>query len=175
MKYTKYFLSLILLIFLNKTYACSCAEDKQLSLRKMVHSEYEDSELIFVGKVMDIEDTNKDKRKSTMDFIVYTFRIKKIYKGEIQTKFIKVKSHRDGTSCGFIFKRGITYLVYSDLAKFPNATNLQTDICKRNQMYDNVNTKEINLLNRRSKVQINHRSKKVRNSFVEDDKRFLIH
>lgn len=152
MKNTICCIALLFFPFFNKTYACSCSEEL-LSLRKLVKSEYTTSDLIFAGEVIEKEDTNKSKRKSTMDIIVYTFKITKLFKGDLKTEFVKIRSYRDSASCGYNFKKGIKYLVYSDYMPVLDTQNLQTGTCKRNQIYENVIQKEIDILNKKSKVQ----------------------
>ena len=144
---------LILIIFtVSETFACVCGGTKE-PLNKQVKRVFNQSDLIFTGKVIEIKKLNKKRVKSSADPIIYKFEIIKIIKGKIEKRIVEVASEMSGISCGYEFKLGKTYLVYSLKPKrFSNTTknefDFATGLCSRNQFLSKVKRKELRKLKR---------------------------
>jgi len=147
-------LSLVLLLSATKTFACSCIETNE-SISKKITKEFDQSDLIITGKVIDIKIVNKEKQKSSFDPIIYKFEVLKNIKGALKTKVIDIVSVESGASCGYKFELGKSYLVYSKKSvyyssKTKNEYDFATGLCKRNQKLKNVSKKEFRKLEKLS-------------------------
>ena len=141
--------------FTNYTNACTCIEE-HISLDKKVTKAFEESELVIIGKVIEIKEYQSYPPKTyTGDPIAYTFEIEKIFKGVKTASTVTIISSRDGASCGYRFNKGESYLVFSSLSGyFARQTgedlSFTTSICRRNQVSTNVERKELKILEKLS-------------------------
>ena len=141
--------------FTNYTNACTCIEE-HISLDKKVTKAFEESELVIIGKVIEIKEYQSYPPKTyTGDPIAYTFEIEKIFKGVKTASTVTIISSRDGASCGYRFNKGESYLVFSSLSGyFARQTGedsiFTTSICKRNQVSTLVRRKELKMLEKLS-------------------------
>ncbi len=106
------FFVLFLLVQLHYVSACSCAP--KLSVQEALQQ----APIVFWGKVMGINKERSD--------VAVTFKVLKMMKGS-QTKEITVFTGSDEASCGFPFKKDMTYIVYT----YDKDGALETGICTR--------------------------------------------
>ena len=102
--------SLIALWFLvqpEPSYACSCVPHDSPS------EELERSALVFMGRVVSVREFERgDNTKTSLDPTTVEFDVQTVWKGSnYGTMFLK--TFRDGSACGFSFREGETYVVYS--------------------------------------------------------------
>ena len=133
-------LLLILIVFLSvsESYTCTCGRNIE-SLFKQIKRDFQQSDLIFTGKVVEVITINKNEWKSSADPIIYKFEVSEIIKGKIQSKIIEVASEMSGASCGYQFKLGRNYLVYSLKSKrfskmTKNEFDFATGLCSGNKI-----------------------------------------
>ena len=110
------------LVNLSLVNACSCispAPPKE-SLEK--------STTVFAGKVVDI-DVPSGIVISSADPMKVTFDVSKVWKGP-NYKTLVVTTARDGASCGYSFKQGEEYIVYT----YGEGDKLSTGICSRTNL-----------------------------------------
>ncbi|MGY3791703.1 hypothetical protein [Aquimarina sp. 433] len=142
---------LITIASIQNSKACSCLE-KDESLVKKVREAYYDADLIFTGKVIDVKDVNPNStHQSSSDPIIYTFEIIQKYKGDTKKHYVQILSSKSEASCGYNFKLGESYLVYSGISRYFSkkaniASKFATSLCRRNRILENVNKKELELL-----------------------------
>ena len=101
--------------------ACSCAiVGSQKDRAKQALS---DSEAVFSGKVVDLENTpNPTMMEGTMLTIIggnaatasVTLRVSEVWKGSMHETVQLATVPNDGVSCGYPFEEGQKYLVYAD-------------------------------------------------------------
>ena len=127
----KIFLLLLLigsLLVVNTTVvnACSCIQPAppQESL--------EQSTSVFAGKVIDI-DVPSGIVVSSADPVKVTFEVSKIWKGT-NYKTLVVTTSRYEESCGYLFKQGEEYIVYT----YGEGDKLNTGICSRTKLLANA-------------------------------------
>lgn len=96
----KRLLFIFLLLSTYYSYSCSCNRSK------ITQEEYDNYSLIFIGKIIEVEDCyNKAYRK-------FSFEIEQVFKGQT-TKIISGFNYcRSG--CGKFYKRGQKWLIYSN-------------------------------------------------------------
>ena len=127
-----------------------------MTFRKKVTKAFEESELIIIGKVIEIKEYQSYPPKTyTGDPIAYTFEIEKIFKGVKTASTVTILSSRDGVSCGYYFNKGESYLVFSSLSDYfarqtGEASSFTTSICKRNQVLTHIEKKELKILEKLS-------------------------
>ena len=151
-------LVLLLLIFLISTtnaIGCTCISKKE-TLKNKVTKEFVKSDIIFTGNVVAITDLNKHPTKSSSgDPIQYTFEIIEHLKGVDTKREIQVISARFGSSCGYEFQIGKTYMVYAIKSDHyskstGNEHDYSTSICSRNNYVARVTKKEKRILRKLS-------------------------
>ena len=103
-------ISLIAVWFLvqpEPTYACSCVPSSSPSEEKA------NSAAVFMGRVVSVREFERgDNTKSSLDPTTVEFDVQTVWKGSnYGTMFLK--TFRDGSACGFSFREGETYVVYS--------------------------------------------------------------
>lgn len=150
----KKFLLIFLLFISIDAYSCSCLRIES-SLKSKVEKAFSKSDIIFNGKVIDIEVIGKnqdDKTSFNYRKIRYSFQINRVYKGKIINKTIRVISNENSAACGYKFSLNISYLVYSYNQKnSDDIFEFATDICTRTQLFKSVQRKELRYLKRISK------------------------
>ena len=92
----------------------------------------EKSTTVFAGKVVDI-DVPSGIVISSADPMKVTFDVSKVWKGP-NYKTLVVTTARDGTSCGYSFKQGEEYIVYT----YGEGDKLSTGICSRTKLLANA-------------------------------------
>lgn len=116
------FMSMFLIgSFPSITSACSCAE------MPSVEEEFERSQAVFSGKVLDVREKKDIKgfmRKSVL------FEVTNTWKGVEQSQVI-ITTGQGGGDCGIDFKVGHDYLVYANESKMYGAKSLVSIICDR--------------------------------------------
>lgn len=135
--------------------ACSCVS-KKISFGKKVKIEFQRSDLVFTGKVIDIIDNETGETTFSGYPIIYIFEVVQTFKGKGETKIIEVVSARASASCGYKFNVGETYLVYSIKSDFYNSytrnnSDFITSLCDRNKPLATTEKREIRKLERLSK------------------------
>ena len=86
------------------TSACSCAE------LPSVEEEFERSQAVFSGKVVDVREKRSIKGYQTKSVL---FEVTNTWKGVKQSQII-ITTGQGGGDCGFEFKEGQEYLVYAN-------------------------------------------------------------
>lgn len=89
--------------------------------------------------------------KSSADPIIYKFEITETIKGKQKKQVIEIASQRNGSSCGYKFELGKSYLVYSRKSahfstKTKNEIDFVTSLCDRNQILENTRKREFRQL-----------------------------
>jgi len=146
---------IIFFISITKAIGCTCIAEKK-SLKRKVKNEFYSSDIIFTGNAIAIKDLNTHPtRSSSGDPIQYTFEIIKKLKGVDTKRKIQVISTRGGSSCGYTFQIGKTYMVYANTSNYygtttENENDYTTSICKRNNHVARVTKKEKRILDRMS-------------------------
>jgi LPXTG-motif cell wall-anchored protein len=116
------FISIILIgSFPSITNACSCAE------LPSAEEEFERSEAVFSGKVVDVREKRSLKGELTKSVL---FEVTNTWKGVKQSQMI-ITTGQGGGSCGFHFNEGQEYLVYAYELTMYGAKSLVTTICDR--------------------------------------------
>lgn len=113
----------ILLIssFPSITSACSCAE------LPSVEEEFERSQAVFSGRVVDVREKRSLQGYMTKSVL---FEVTNTWKGVKQSQMI-ITTGQGGGDCGFDFKEGQDYLVYSNESTMYGAKSLVSIICDR--------------------------------------------
>lgn len=101
--------------------ACKCAE------LPSVEEEFERSQAVFSGKVVDIREKRSLKGNITKSVL---FEVSKTWKGVKQSQII-ITTGQGGGDCGFDFKEGQDYLVYANESTMYGAKSLVSVICNR--------------------------------------------
>lgn len=116
----------LFLINLSLVNACSCI------LPAPPKESLEKSTAVFAGKVVDV-DVPIGIVISSADPVKVTFDISKVWKGS-NYKTLVVTTARDGASCGYSFKKGEEYIVYT----YGEGDKLSTGICSRTKLLVNA-------------------------------------
>ena len=101
--------------------ACSCAE------LPSVEEEFERSQAVFSGKVVDVREKRSIKGYQTKSVL---FEVTNTWKGVEQSQII-ITTGQGGGDCGFDFKEGQEYLVYANESTMYGAKTLVATICDR--------------------------------------------
>jgi hypothetical protein len=116
------FISIILIgSFPLITSACSCAE------LPSVEEEFERSQAVFSGKVVDVREKRSIKGYQTKSVL---FEVTNTWKGVNQSQMI-ITTGQGGGDCGFDFKEGQEYLVYANESTMYGAKALVSTLCNR--------------------------------------------
>ena len=116
------FISILLIgSFPSNTSACSCAEVPS------VEEEFEQSQAVFSGKVVDVREKRSIKGYQTKSVL---FEVTNTWKGVKQSQMIITTGQGDG-DCGIDFNEGQEYLVYAYKSTMYGAKSLVTTICDR--------------------------------------------
>ena len=103
------------------TSACSCAE------LPSVEEEFEQSQAVFSGKVVDVREKRSIKGYITKSVL---FEVTNTWKGVKQSQII-ITTGQGGGDCGFDFKEGQEYLVYANESTMYGAKVLVSTLCNR--------------------------------------------
>ena len=157
-------LTILLLVFGMPAFACSCVQLNE-ALKKKVKREFDQSDLILIGEVIDKRITSNGNSSSSSDLVIYDFKITNLIKGIAVGKIIQVLSYRGGDYCGFGFEIGGKYLVYSrqiDIREFENQkiesslkdleSTYLTTLCDRTKGFYKTSEKEIKLLEKLGRI-----------------------
>ena len=100
-------LAVWLLLQPERSYACSCIWPDSPS------EELANSAAVFMGRVVSVREfERRDNTANSLDPTTTEFNVQTVWKGSnYGTMFLTTK--RDGSSCGFRFREGETYVVYS--------------------------------------------------------------
>ena len=112
-----------LLVFIHiEGRACTCDLPmlKQTSLKQQVNKARNQSQAVFVGKVIEIVQNPQDY------FVLVRFNVERSWKGSLAQE-VSVVTGQGGGDCGYKFEFGETYLVYA----YGDKTRLGTNICQR--------------------------------------------
>jgi len=112
---------LFIISFPSNTSACSCAE------LPSVEEEFERSQAVFSGKVVDIREKRSIKGYITKSVL---FEVTDTWKGVKQSQII-ITTGQGGGDCGFDFKEGQEYLVYANESTMYGAKALVSTLCNR--------------------------------------------
>ena len=112
---------LFLLSFPTNASACSCAE------LPSVEEEFERSQAVFSGRVVDVREKRSIKGYQTKSVL---FEVTNTWKGVKQSQII-ITTGQGGGDCGFNFKEGQEYLVYVNKSTMYGGKTLVSTICDR--------------------------------------------
>lgn len=145
----------VLLVFTPATWACICNQTETVA-EALEHAVY-----VFSGEVVAVRSTRVPwfDTGETIDGYAYTFAVEKVWKGDPVAELVIVSGDGSG-DCGYIFKRGMTYMVYADhdymVPDEPPGT-LYTSICSRTALL-RVATVDLAMLPSPTAVYIHQRS-----------------
>jgi len=108
-----------LLLLEDDASACTCLPSKGVA------QEVEISSAVFSGKVIEIK--RHDRTEDPLGQVEVVFEVNKSWKG-VDKRSISVFTGSNSASCGYGFKKGLTYLVYTGGS--PQG-QLSTSICSR--------------------------------------------
>ncbi|MDG2331716.1 MAG: hypothetical protein P8M05_09000 [Flavobacteriales bacterium] len=117
-------LLLSFIIISSYSIACTCGE-----VDKITDSDIESAEAVFIGTIISVS-TDKTSNKKTA-----IFEIKKVYKGELTTSNISIKTNLDAGSCGLRFETGQKWYVFA--RKSTSGTGLHAGLCGRSVQLSN--------------------------------------
>jgi len=129
MIYVKNAMILLVFIFIIVSYpsltsACSCAE------LPSVEQEFERSQAVFSGKVIEIKEKRSLKGYTTNSVL---FEVTNTWKGVEQSQLVLTTGQGDG-DCGYHFIKGQEYMVYAYESSMYGATSLASGICDRTNL-----------------------------------------
>ena len=128
------------LLFLEDTAsACTCLPSKGVA------QEVEISSAVFSGKVIEIK--RHDRTEDPLGQVEVIFEVNKSWKG-VDKRIISVFTGSNSASCGYGFKKGRTYLVYTGGS--PQG-QLSTSICSRTKRLNKAR-EELRILGAGKKV-----------------------
>ena len=113
--------------FSGNAYACSCEYPSSPD------DALKNSDAVFSGKVLSLQETNTGYMKSSADPVVVTFEVDDVWKGP-QTKTITVSTAASSASCGYEFQEGEKYIVYAN----GQESSLSTGLCSRTTLFANA-------------------------------------
>ena len=115
MKKTAFLTFILLILSANGIYACSC-------IKSSIKKGFNQSDLIFTGKVVDINERimkdsipTENGKFYVREYrrIEFKFKVLEFIKGKNKTEFITVATTGGGADCGNYFKLNTEHLVYS--------------------------------------------------------------
>ena len=130
----------LLFIFSSSAFGCSCS-------RSTIEDSFKRSDAIFIGKVIAVDSTKYDFSSNLV--YAYTFEIEQDFKRELPkqnsekyytTIYTPLGSLFGG--CGMTFQLNESYLVYG----YRTSLGVDTDICTRTDVLNDVSKNEINEL-----------------------------
>lgn len=125
--------AIILLLAISKTFGCRC--QKKPSVKKEIKtSEIVVSGTILSKEIIDISGT-VDNIPYKMQQACYKMLVQKKYKGNFTQDTLCIQTGLDENDCGFDFKIGKKYIVYSSKGQFTKPENFSTSICTRTRRY----------------------------------------
>jgi hypothetical protein len=137
--------------------ACTCSKDPSFSKKEEITEKYEHADIVFSGNLIKKEILNTAQKRSSGDPVRYTFEIIKQYKGTFSKSTIEILSAASGSTCGYIFNEGMTYLIYSRVSshfnkQFPhlveNNNAYTTGLCSGNVLRNSVSKKRLRIIKR---------------------------
>jgi len=163
----RFLITVLIIISYTSLFACSCVETNE-SFKAKVERAFSNADLIFIGKVVSKEIIKTEiyvpKIKGTQKYVraEITFEVTDVISGEVHTKTLNIVTSDDEESCGYNFKIGNEYLVYShemDRRLTMNSTlnkeiveqYFATGLCTRTNQLDKIRKREINLIKRLAK------------------------
>lgn len=91
-------------------WACSCLDDEKTAVERLP-----DWEMVFVGEVIDAEQTSSGCASGKEGSEVVTvFEVVEGFQGVERGDQVEVRHTRDGASCGGSFEEGDRYLLFTD-------------------------------------------------------------
>ena len=134
MKNLRVFLSLTFVIFLisvsvnhslNDVYACSCI------VPDSPKNELQKYDTVFSGKVVNIDEQHPTTpMHSSMDPIIVTFDVDRIWKGLVDEHTITISTPQSSASCGYDFENNLEYIVYA----INHENQLEVSLCSRTNL-----------------------------------------
>lgn len=133
-----YFGIILFIAVINPGYACSCVGKN--SIKKQIKN----TDIIFTGELISVKniETTDTLLNTKFYHFEYTFKVKSIYKGNLNGKEIKVISGTGKGDCGFKFDFNKSYIIYAfirnRLSNYDEKINpfLYTDSCSRTRTFD---------------------------------------
>ena len=162
MKKTSFLIITLLIFSANGIYACSC-------IKSSIKKGFNKSDLIFTGKVVDINEKfmkdsipTENGKFYVREYrrIEFKFKVSEFIKGKNETEFVTVATTGGGADCGNYFKLNTEHLVYSyetdiKLNSFDENAKTEpyftTSICTRTKDLNRTKKSEIRKLKRLAK------------------------
>ena len=108
----------------NAAYACSCM------IPESPNDSLQTSDAVFSGKAVKIEEKHSDDLAfSSMDPVLVTFDVDRVWKGENESS-ITIQTRQSSASCGYSFEEDRHYLVYAQR----NGEMLDVSLCSRTSL-----------------------------------------
>ena len=131
-------IQLLILLFTVSGFACRC---KEKSWRKAA----QEADLIVSGKVISENPMIDSPGHASVKYVIL---VSDVIKGKIKTDTIKITTGIGGGDCGYNFKVGKNYIIYSYYNKYV-AGEIYTDDCTRTSEFDEIELKKIKRFARR--------------------------
>ncbi|MDJ0645789.1 MAG: hypothetical protein QNJ57_07390 [Flavobacteriaceae bacterium] len=136
------FVLIFFIMATNASFACTCVDTNE-TLSIKVKKSYVSSNLVVTGKIIDKNTTHTSINYHPTDTVIYTLELKEKFKGENNSRSIKIRSNG---GCGFSFEIGQYYLIYTYTLDGANVT----DICTRTRDLNEVKKEELSVLKKLS-------------------------
>jgi hypothetical protein len=114
---------------------------------------FKNSSLIFKGLILSVRDEFPKPERSYHR--IYTVQIEKLYKGYYRRQTVEIVSGAGDEDCGFYFKQGEKYIIYTRIFKGSSSKNsfpnnfFFTDECTRTKRFNEKEVEEINKYKRK--------------------------
>lgn len=136
-------------LFSTFSFACTC-----IGKSKIKHA-IKASDAVFVGNVLSAEKAKiKLDSSSTVEMMEYKILVTERIKGKAITDTMKIYTGFGNGDCGFNFKIGEKYIIYSIYTEYTlwgKVDFLSTDICTRTNFYSEEELRKIKrLVNRKN-------------------------
>ncbi|RZK10616.1 MAG: hypothetical protein EOO46_10075 [Flavobacterium sp.] len=141
----KLYLSILLFLFFNTSFACSCIAKP--SMEKAV----DETDVVVTGKVLSKESFGKKDGRLPKYFthnVKYKVEVTKIHKGKIKKGIITiVTGPAMGGDCGVFFQIGKSYTIYATYTLIDAGEKkvefMETNICSRTAKADKAESAKI--------------------------------
>jgi len=141
----KLYLSILLLLFFNLSFACSCIPNP------IMEKALDETNVVLTGKVLSKESFTKKEGRLSNYFarnVKYKIEVTKIHKGKIKKRIITiVTGPAMGGDCGFFFQIGKTYTIYANYILInvsgKEVAFLETNICSRTATFNKAESDKI--------------------------------
>ena len=145
----KKYLIIFLLLFIAKSYSCSCEP------RPTLEKSYAEADAIFIGTVISKKVISVKYESVNTTQIEYKFRRTKVFKGKSLTEIITIITGNGRHDCGYMFEINKKYIVYAYIQNqyYDGGEKvkpfLSTNVCRRTTIYNSVEEKSLDKLGKK--------------------------